>query len=119
MIEFTLPWPPSVNRMWRNVGPRTLLSRKGRDYRTAALAYVLDQRVPRQKLKNRLSVEIIAYPPDRRARDLDNLLKGILDALQCCEVIENDSCIDWLSIERGPVGRSGKVLVRVQAREAA
>lgn len=119
MIEFTLPWPPSMNRMWRNVGHRTLLSKQGRDYRVSALAYLLDQRVPRQKLKDRLSVEIIAYPPDRRARDLDNMLKAILDSLQHCDVIENDSTIDSLRIDRGPVGREAKVWVRLQARAAA
>ena len=36
----TLPWPPSTNRIWRNVAvsgkPRTLLSQEGRVYRKAA-----------------------------------------------------------------------------------
>jgi Holliday junction resolvase RusA-like endonuclease len=33
MIEFTLPWPPSVNTNWRTVNGRMIISAKGREYR--------------------------------------------------------------------------------------
>ena len=35
MIEFHLPYPPSVNHYWRRVGARTLISRGGRAFRQA------------------------------------------------------------------------------------
>lgn len=31
-----MPWPPSTNGIWRNVGKRTLLSKQARVYRNRA-----------------------------------------------------------------------------------
>jgi hypothetical protein len=31
-MKLTLPYPPSVNHYYRRVGPRTLISREGREY---------------------------------------------------------------------------------------
>lgn len=50
--------------------------------------------------KERLSLSILAYPPDRRKRDLDNILKSLLDALMHARVYSDDSQIDRLSIMR-------------------
>ena len=33
LVTLELPWPPSVNHYYRRVGPRTLISREGRQYR--------------------------------------------------------------------------------------
>ena len=64
-------------------------------------------------LKDRLSVEITLYPPDRRKRDLDNYLKGTLDALTHAGLWEDDSQIDTLSIQRGLVVKNGYVDVSI------
>lgn len=57
----------------------------------------------------RLTVALVAYPPDRRARDLDNILKAALDALQHAQAFDDDSQIDRLIVDRGEVrkGESG------------
>lgn len=62
-LRFVLPFPPSVNRYYRHVGRRTLLSREGRNYREVVLA-LLAGRV-RQPLTSHLQVELDPYPPDR------------------------------------------------------
>jgi crossover junction endodeoxyribonuclease RusA len=60
---------------------------------------------------------------DRRRRDLDNVQKALLDALEHGGVYRDDAQIDLLVVERGPVTPGGKSLVRVevitQARRAA
>ena len=118
MIKVTLPWPPSVNHAWRHVivkgRARVLLSADCRAYRSAVLIALLEQSARCKPLTGRLSVEIVASPPDRRARDIDGLLKQPLDALQHAGVIENDSAIDRLLIERGPVVPNGRLLVRIK-----
>ena len=102
-----LPWPPSINHYWRRVmirgKPRTLLSERGRQYRkdaTRAIALCSSYRPAQSFGDARLSVTITAYEPDRRERDLDNLLKAPLDALAHCGVYADDSQIDVLTIRR-------------------
>jgi crossover junction endodeoxyribonuclease RusA len=121
-LRFTLPWPPSVNTYWRHIvlggkfkkaRAHTLISEAGRDYRVAVCAAVREQRVPREALKGRLAVYAIAFPPDRRARDLDNLWKGPLDALRQAKVIVDDENIDDLHIVRGAVTAGGRLELRV------
>ena len=56
-----------------------------------------------------------AFPPDRRRRDLDNLLKPALDALQHAGVYEDDSQVDWLvARRRAPDRPRGHVEIRVE-----
>jgi crossover junction endodeoxyribonuclease RusA len=121
-LTFTLPYPPSVNTYWRHMvlggkfkkaQARVYLSEQGERYRTHAILSMNVQRVPRHALKGRLAVHVIAYPPDRRARDLDNLPKGVLDALKHANVIVDDSYIDDLHIVRGPVRPEGLLEMRV------
>jgi crossover junction endodeoxyribonuclease RusA len=97
MIEITLPWPPSVNTYWRNFDGRMIISAKGREYRET----VGDQMILQKQVKHftgRLRVEIEAFRPDKRRRDLDNLLKATLDGLAHAGVYEDDSQIVDLRI---------------------
>lgn len=116
MNVLELPFPPSLNTYWRHpnkgrLAGRHLISEKGREYRQA----VIDEagRYQLAKLAGRLSVHIDAFPPDNRRRDLDNMMKGLLDGLVHAQVIEDDSLIDRLTIERGFVCKGGKVRVYV------
>jgi crossover junction endodeoxyribonuclease RusA len=98
-----LPFPPSTNRYWRSVpGKGVLISEQGRTYRSAVQALASAHRWPRYGAK-RLSVTIEAWMPDKRRRDLDNLLKAALDALTHAGVWDDDSQIDDLRIVRAPL----------------
>ena len=79
-IRLTLPWPPSVNHYWRNFRGRMVIGAKGRAYRHAVIASVIEQGIPRDRISCRLAVSIDAYPPDNRRRDIDNINKALLDA---------------------------------------
>jgi crossover junction endodeoxyribonuclease RusA len=100
MISLTLPWPPTLNTYWRHVGPRVLISAAGRAYRKAVGDAVLMSVRGARPLTDRLSVRIEAQPPDRRVRDLDNLLKAPADALTHAGLWEDDGQIDELTIVR-------------------
>lgn len=113
-IEFTLPFPPSVNHYWRNFRGRMVIGARGRAYRKAATDAIADQRVPCDGLGGPLQVELTAHPPDRRRRDLDNLQKALLDAVVAAGVIEDDSNIDDLRVTRGTVFPGGKVAVVIR-----
>jgi hypothetical protein len=66
-----------------------------------------------------LSVRLLAYPPDRRIRDLDNLPKGVLDALTHAGVWGDDSQIDDLRIVRGSVTPGGRMEISIVGIECA
>jgi len=100
-MNITLPWPPSVNTYWRMVNGRMLISADGRAYRQA----VVDQMWAQGKIKHfdgSLRMTIAAYRPDKRRRDLDNLLKATLDSLAHAGVYEDDSQIHDLRIYWAP-----------------
>lgn len=47
-------------------------------------------------------MNILVYPPDKRKRDIDNLIKIVADSLQDARYYMNDSQIDKIIIERMP-----------------
>lgn len=104
-VRLEMPFPPSVNTYWRhpNTGKlagRHLISEKGRIYRKNV--YLLLAPLKLKKLDGPLSVKILASMPDKRRRDLDNILKACLDSLTYAGVWEDDYQIDELSIKRMP-----------------
>lgn len=112
MIELELPFPPSVNHYYRRVGPRTLISREGRRFRKRVCALLAGLGV--RRLSGPLQIEIEVYPPDRRRRDIDNVQKALLDALQHGGLYDDDSQIVKLDIERRGCIAQGRTIVRVQ-----
>jgi Holliday junction resolvase RusA-like endonuclease len=113
MFECELPHPPSINHYWRRVGRRTLISREGRRFRQrvailAALAV--------EPLSGPLEVEVDVSPPDNRRRDLDNVQKALLDALQHGGAYADDSQIVRLTITRQPPVEGGRTVVRIRNR---
>jgi crossover junction endodeoxyribonuclease RusA len=111
MVTLTLPWPPSVNHYYRRVGHATVISKEGRRYRQRVVGEALLAGSPR--VEGRLAVRIVASPPDRRRRDLDNLQKSLLDALQHAGVYGDDSQIDRITVERASTSDGGRVVVEI------
>ena len=108
--QLSLPWPPSVNHCWRrNKGLGMHISDDGKAYRASvqALCRVVGG-VP-----GHIAVQIIAYPPDRRFRDLDNICKALLDGLAYGGIISDDGLIDDLHITRSECVAGGRVDVVV------
>ena len=113
MLSVNLPWPPTANTYYRNVMGKTLISEKGRSYRKAVADQALVQRAAKQ-YSGRLDVEVYAYPPDQRTRDLDNLLKPLLDSLTKAGVWLDDGQIDVLAIRRGMPCKGGSVRIVIR-----
>jgi Holliday junction resolvase RusA-like endonuclease len=113
-MDLELPFPPSVNHLWRRVGHRTVLSRSGRTFHRSVRVILVQMGV--QPIAGRLAVAIDLHPPDRRRRDLDNALKALLDALQNGGAYHDDAQIDDLHIRRGDCVPGGRVYVRLVQR---
>lgn len=73
MIEVTLPWPPralspNARTHWRKKAPIT------KAYKHACWALVKEARIVAPVSAGRLHLWLDFYPPDRRARDDDNMI---------------------------------------------
>lgn len=97
-ISFNIPFPPSLNQNWRSTfqDRRVYRSKRYRQWLTDAHKMWLMQRpLGFQKIKSHFSIHITLWRPDNRRRDLDNLIKPILDLMKSAGVIEDDYlCID-------------------------
>jgi crossover junction endodeoxyribonuclease RusA len=123
-VRFSLPWPPSVNNYWEPVsrpvkpGSRKyrawlILSDRAKEYRILAINAMRLQRVPCGKLTGLLRIHVTCFPPDLRDRDLDNLLKGLLDSMAHAGIIRNDADFEEISMKRGPVVANGRIEVLI------
>lgn len=85
--RLALPYPPSANKYWRSIvvpgqkHAQYYVGDAGKAYRKAVAELALVQRWPRA-LAGPIQLSVIAFPPDRRERDLDNLWKALLDVLK-------------------------------------
>lgn len=116
-LEIDLPWParqlsPNARQHW------SAAARARKAYRARCRAIAAEQGVgclPGQK--NALAVHLTFYPPDRRARDWDNMLASMKSGL---DGVADAAAIDdkhWrLSFDVKDPVPGGAVCVRVTAR---
>lgn len=94
VVIIRLPYPVSVNAMYRNVrGRGRVKTKKYLDWiGRSAFSYI-------KKPFDECVVHIKVKRPDKRKRDIDNIAKGILDLLVHCCVLSDDRCVEKLIIE--------------------
>ena len=110
-LQFNLPYPPSVNHYWRRVGARTLISRQGRTFRESVCSLLALRRL--RPLEGWLKVHLQFFPPDLRRRDVDNIQKPVLDALQHAGVYHDDFQIVSLITDRMQPVQDGRLEVSI------
>ena len=96
-------------------GRHKYIGRKGIEYRADVFSRAYEHQ---GTFKDGLvDVSIKAYPPDKRVRDLDNILKALLDSLSNVKIFENDFQVNRLSIERFEVKKGGELHVTIKPYE--
>jgi len=114
MLTLDLPYPPSVNHYWRMARGRWYISAEGKRYRAAVLAEARDRAF---SLAAPLRVDVALTMPDKRRRDVDNVLKALLDALQYAGVYADDSQIEELHVVKVGLAKPGGVRVTIEETE--
>lgn len=105
-IQLQLPYPPSVNHYWGQAGNHRFIGKKGKEFRAQVMDAVNEAGI--QPLEGRLAVHIALFPPDKRKRDIDNVLKSLLDACEHAGCFaEGDQQIDELHITRRDIIKGG------------
>jgi len=109
---FELPWPISVNKMYVNAQKSETMARgryltnEARRYKRAAISLIYYSCLRIKYGTQDVEVKIIQFPPDRRARDRDNGLKIVFDAIQESGIIENDSQIVAFEVAFGHITKN-------------
>ena len=113
-----LPYPPSVNHYWEACAYKKLGKLvRGRRKSEKALQFIEAMKIlasRKNAVTGRVGVLLRVFFPDNRVRDLDNLLKGVLDGLVAAGVMLDDSQIhDLRVINSGEIVKGGKIQVSV------
>jgi crossover junction endodeoxyribonuclease RusA len=115
MKTITIPYPPSVNTYWGFHGHRRFLTPKAKEFKSEVAQVVSHQSI--NYGNQRIKISITLYPPDRRLRDIDNVVKSTLDALVQAHAFFDDSCVDVLLVQRGAIIKGGKAEVTIEILE--
>ncbi|WP_448583456.1 RusA family crossover junction endodeoxyribonuclease [Thermocrinis sp.] len=87
----SLPVPKS-NRYIRKKGGKVFKPPRIRNWEARAI-WEIKQQYNGNPLEGQLSMEVILVLPNRRKRDIDNMLKSLWDVLEKAKVIRNDNQI--------------------------
>lgn len=121
-LSIVIPYPTvSGNHSTRHGRYGSYKSVKAKDYKLAVQKAVLAAKM-KLNLTGPMDLYLDAIPPDNRARDADNLLKEVGDALTRAGFWQDDSnkvikktTIDWLPSDKTT---GSAVLIRVVGRDA-
>jgi len=101
MIRLTLPFPPSMNSLWRSVNGRNVSSKKYRDWQALAVVELVGQTgIGRGSphVKGPYNMTATFDRPDRRRRDLGNLEKAGTDLLVTRGIIADDCNAEQITL---------------------
>ncbi len=111
--------PPTVNHYWGKSGKSWYTLKKVRGFKEKLAWTVLSKKENRQIISSiynkGVEVDIEVYIHDRRRRDIDNMLKGILDALKGI-VYSDDSLVSSVKISKR-LSQEPKTVIIVKACE--
>lgn len=113
LFELYTAYPPTVNNYYVKTQRGVFISKRGKEFRDQLQKDVLEQLANMPTLRCRLAVEIVAWPPDHRRRDLDNIKKGLFDAMTHAGLWEDDSLIDQDFTYRGNPVLGGRLYIKV------
>lgn len=88
MISYSLPYPPTVNGLFVQLGDRRIKSKPYKAWRDAAGWEIAEQ--GRQRIRGLVSLTVECVKPDNRKRDISNLLKACEDLLVEMGCIDDD-----------------------------
>ena len=108
-VQLHLPYPPSANRLWVRAKKGMRKSDEYERWLHQAGLHIMTQRP--KKIDGPYKLMIHATRPDKRARDIDNLIKSVGDVLQIMRVVKNDSDCEMVTARWVTFGEGVTVFV--------
>lgn len=99
MIQAKLAYPPSANSLWRSGGGRVYRSKEYVSWIASAAWDVKRAVLLFGPVHGPYRLHIEAGRPDRRKRDIDNIIKPVSDSLMKGGAIKDDSDCLYVSAE--------------------
>ena len=114
IFELYTSYPPSINNYYVKTQRGVFISQKGKKFRAQLIKDAHEQLGGMIPLTERLRLEVVMWVPDNRARDQDNILKPIQDAMIHANLMVDDSQIDQTFVYRGvKMPPEGALYIRV------
>ena len=107
--EAILPWPVSVNALYRARGRRVYVSARGKAFKKACGIIFAGTKMVYETERVWLDIEV--HPPDNRRRDISNLIKIVEDALPW---FRDDSQVDEIKIKRCEKAHRKKGYIKIK-----
>ena len=117
-VGLILDWPATINRSIGGGVRNAMNQNKSKQTYKEAAFYAARAQVGAERwnaifpILGPVMCFITLLPPDKRARDIDNGLKWILDAIQYAGMISDDQQIQYLSADRLDPIAPGYVMVQ-------
>ncbi|PPC02501.1 RusA family crossover junction endodeoxyribonuclease [Acinetobacter pittii] len=102
--------PPSINNYWLDSGRAS----KRLSKRANHFIEVMQRFVQPHNYMGDVQVIIDYHMPDKKVRDIDNILKPCLDALTKCGLIGDDSQVKSLLVNARPIVAGGQIDIQVR-----
>lgn len=117
LIAEGMPWPPTVNHMYHDSGPR-YLTKEARAYYKEVWACLMESKCRPRPFTGPVEMTVNLYPPDHRKRDADNTMKAIQDGLTKSKLVWGDDVqVKKLHIYRHEPQKPGRVDISITTAE--
>ena len=103
-LKFYIPYPPSVNHLYDFRGRTKFIGEKGKLFFSEVSELAMYWKI-QKRISCQIKMDIKVFLPDKRKRDIDNVLKATFDSLQKSNIIEDDRLICQLMIEKVGIDR--------------
>lgn len=104
-----LPYPPTINHYYGVRGKTRFIKPDGLEFRRLVAEKVAQK--SNSMILGKVTIQIQICPPDKRKRDIDNVLKALLDSLTKAGVWKDDSqIVDLRIVKYDPLGGGGTVV---------
>jgi len=111
-VVISLPWPPSINNYYgRRPRGGIYIKKEGLKFRQDVVE-MHGRKANNTWIPIRILIDI--YPPDKRKRDNDNILKAVCDSLEHAGIYKDDYLIFHQQVRKHAAESPGGIEIKIE-----